>query len=224
MSTLTLYRANGVSSFIPHVLLKELMIPFISVIMQSGPNGWEAADGSLNNTSYRDIHPQGYVPALQVDGGVIITELPAIITYIASSSTNKTNLLGNDIIERAKVAEWMAWLSGTVHAQGVSMYFRPERFTDDLSQYESVRSKGKAAVLKGLRRIDQHLDGNVHPVGVNETVVDFILPMFWYWTVRIGIPNLQETFPHFGSLVKKMKKKASLREAAELGGLELYFG
>ncbi|KAJ4855619.1 hypothetical protein T069G_08987 [Trichoderma breve] len=115
MSTLALYRANGVSSFIPHVLLKELMIPFTSVIMQPGPNGWEAADGSLNNTSYRNIHPQGYVPALQVDG-VIITELPAIITYIASSSTGKANLLGNDKIERAKVAEWMAWLSGTVHA------------------------------------------------------------------------------------------------------------
>ncbi|KAK0756503.1 hypothetical protein N5P37_010976 [Trichoderma harzianum] len=223
MSALTLYRANGVSSFIPHVLLKELMIPFTPVIMQSGPNRWEAADGSLDNTNYRNIHPQGYVPALQVDG-VIITELPAIITYIASSSTGKTNLLGDDKIERAKVVEWMAWLSGTVHAQGVSMYFRPERFTDDLSQYESVRSKGKAAVLKGLRRIDQNLEGNVHPVGVNETVVDFILPMFWYSSMRIGIPNLQETFPHLSNLVKKMEKKASLREAAELEGLELYFG
>ncbi|KAL6791470.1 hypothetical protein GGI42DRAFT_346653 [Trichoderma sp. SZMC 28013] len=223
MSTLTLYRANGVSSFIPHVLLKELMIPFTSVVMQSGPYGWEAADGSLDNTSYRNIHPQGYVPALQVEG-TVITELPAILTYIASSSTGKTNLLGDGKIERAKVAEWMAWLSGTVHAQGVSMYFRPERFTDDLSQYEAVRSKGKVAVLKGLRRIDQNLDGNVHPVGVNETVIDFILPVFWYWSVRIGIPKLQETFPHISNLVKRMEKKASLREAAELEGLELYFG
>ncbi|KAL7953355.1 hypothetical protein V8C34DRAFT_318249 [Trichoderma compactum] len=209
MSILTLYRANGVSSFIPHVLLKELMIHFTSVFMQSGPYGWEVADGSLNNTSYRNIHPQGYVPALQVEGA-IITELPAILTCIASSSTGKTNLLGDGKIERATVAEWMAWLSGS-------------KFTDDLSQYEAVRSKGKMAVLKGLRKIDQNLDGNVHPVGGNETVIDFILPMFWYWSVRIGIPDLQAAFPHLSNLVKKMEKKVSLREAAELEGMELYF-
>ncbi|KAL7941432.1 hypothetical protein V8C42DRAFT_335110 [Trichoderma barbatum] len=223
MSSLTLYRANGVSSFIPHVLLKELMIPFTSVVMKSGPGGWEAVDGSLNNISYRKIHPQGYVPALQVEGA-IVTELPAIVTYIASLDTHGTNLLGDGKIDRAKVAEWMAWLSGTLHAQGVAMYFRPERFTDDPSQYESVRGKGKAAVLRGLQRIEQHLDGNKYPVGVQETVVDFILPMFWYWSVRIKIPNMQESFPHFGDLVRRMEQKPSLRGAAQLEGLDLYFG
>ncbi|UKZ82926.1 hypothetical protein TrVFT333_010726 [Trichoderma virens FT-333] len=222
MSSLTLYRANGVSSFIPHVILKELMIPFTSVVMKSGSSGWEAIDGSLNNLSYRNIHPQGYVPALQAEG-VIITELPAIITYIASLSTGEINLLGNDKLQCAKVTEWMAWLSGSLHAQGVSMYFRPERFTDDISQYDSVRLKGKVAVIKGLQRIEQSLDGSNHPVGASETAVDFILPMFWYWSVRIGIPNLQESFVNFGNLVKRMEQKASFKEAAQLEGLNLYF-
>lgn len=223
MSSVTLYRANGVSSFIPHVLLRELMIPFSSVVMKSGPSGWEAVDGSLDNVNYRKIHPLGYVPAIQVEG-IIVTELPAIITYIASLATPETNILGDGKLDRAKVAEWMAWLSGTLHAQGVAMYFRPERFTDDPCQYEPIRAKGKATVLKGLQRIEEHLAESKYPVSFHETVVDFILPMIWYWSVRMGIPNLQESFPHFGNLVKRMEQKESLREAAKLEGLDLYFG
>ncbi len=84
MANLTLYRANRSCSLVSHALLRHLSIPFTTILMKFGPEGIEAADGSLSHTDYLAIHPLGYVPALVIDGTTTITETPAILTYIAS--------------------------------------------------------------------------------------------------------------------------------------------
>lgn len=77
-STLTLFRRNGACSFIPHVILNEIGVPFETIVLDFDKNTrLAAADGSFTHEQYQQIHPSGFVPALKVDGEVI-TELPAI--------------------------------------------------------------------------------------------------------------------------------------------------
>lgn len=114
MSKLILYGADGSCALVPHMLLRELDVHFNRVRMHSGSDGLlEAADGSLSHTEYLKIHPSGYVPALSVDG-FIITEMPAILHYIASLAPER-ELLGSKLMEKLRVEEWMTWLSGTLH-------------------------------------------------------------------------------------------------------------
>ena len=122
MSSLTLYYAPGSCALVPHALLNHLSLPFTTVLVKPGPDGLAPADGSLTPAQYRaTIHHAGYVPALKLDDGEVITEMPAILSYIAllsSGTEDGSALLGKSSLEQARVSEWLAWLSGTLHGNG----------------------------------------------------------------------------------------------------------
>ena len=77
--SLTLYRADGACSRVPHILLRHLSIPSDSVLLADPAPRFAAADGSFSANEYRKIHPSGYVPALVFDGGGFFTEIPALL-------------------------------------------------------------------------------------------------------------------------------------------------
>ena len=62
---------------------------------------------------YLAINPKGRVPALVTDDG-IITETPAILTYIAQSFPD-AKLIPNDAFGFARVQEFNSYLCSTVH-------------------------------------------------------------------------------------------------------------
>lgn len=220
LPNITLYRANGACSFGPHAVLKELSIPFNDSRMTWGPDGIESADGSMSNAEYRQIHHLGYVPSLKV-GDTVITEMPAILTYIASLVPER-NFLGKNSLERAKSTEWMAYLSGSLHGMGYGMVFRPGRFTEDEAQYAAIKEQGRKVVGICYKRIDSLLQGREFAVGESETVVDFNLIIFWYWGVGNGF-HMHEEFPNYGQLVRRMESKDSVREVAKIEGRKLSF-
>ncbi|GJN85507.1 hypothetical protein PLIIFM63780_009074 [Purpureocillium lilacinum] len=221
MPQLTLYRANGACSFVPHAILEELGIDFTTVLLKRGPDGFDAADGSLTNAEYRNtIHHMGYVPALRVNNEDIVTEMPAILTLISSLAPER-GLSGDSLVQRAKVLEWLAWLSGSLHGMGFGMRFRPARFTNDENLHETVRERGKSLVDAGFSRIDKLLDGKVFPVGEKETVVDYNLVIFWYWGREIGLSL--DKFPRYAGLIKRMEAKESIKRVAAIEEKKLYF-
>lgn len=110
----------------PHSILLHYDIPFTQIPMcpssdrVSTGNRYVAADGSLSHEEYLVINPTGYVPAIVVGTGgeaTTITEMPAVLSYISSLAPH-LKLLGEGPLEQAKVAEWTAWLSGTLHSGG----------------------------------------------------------------------------------------------------------
>lgn len=166
---LTLYRATKACSLIPHILLRELNLPFSTVLMTFGPNGVESADGSLSHKDYLQINPAGFVPALRADDE-ILTENPAILTYIASLAPER-QVFGKDDWERAKVYQWLCWLSGTLHGCGYAMILRPGRFTDDSEAHAGVVQQGRKVIEECYARIELGLNG-VHIVGDGFTIAD----------------------------------------------------
>jgi glutathione S-transferase len=80
--SLTLYRADGACSRVPHILLRELGASFTEVVMgiDTTVNGLVPKDGSMTREEYlSNVHPEGMVPALQVDGAVIV-EMTGVLT------------------------------------------------------------------------------------------------------------------------------------------------
>ena len=207
-------------SLIPHSLLTDLGVPFKAVVMKMGPDGFAAADGSISHDEYLNIHPNGLVPALAVDGQVI-TEMPAVLTYISSLAPEK-NLLGDDSFQRAKAAEWMAWLSGTLHGTGFRMCFRPYRYTSDEKAYGPIRQKGRELIEKSFQTIDDRLKGKTHPLGEHDTVVDFNLLVYWYWGREIGIA-MADRYPNYTNLVRRMESMESVNGVVRSEGLKLAF-
>jgi glutathione S-transferase len=221
MPQLTLYRVDGASSLAPHVLLRDLSIPFNVVLMKDGEGGYEAADGSFSNAEYRNrVNANGYVPILQVDD-YTISEMPAILSFLATLVPDR-QLGGQSLMERIKVLEWLAWSASQVHGLGFMMLLHAERFTKDRDLSPKINERGKQIVEASFAQIEKRLSSHAHPCGEAETVVDFNLLLFWYWGKDAGIANV-ERYPGFGRLIRGLEERESVRSALSLEGFDLSF-
>lgn len=222
---LTLYRTNNTYSFVPHAVLLHFDIPFTAVPMlptsDDVPTGsrWAAADGSLTHEQYLTINPTGFVPAHVIGSGAgstVITEMPGVLTYVASQAPD-AKLLGTGPLEQAKVAEWLAWLSGTVHCLGFVAYLRMGRFVDDASIFDVVKRRGKEVIERSFARIDERMNGREFAVGEGLTVIDFNLYPFWRWASKHGFEL--GGYPNYAAHVRKIEALEGIKKALATEGL-----
>lgn len=220
MPNLTLYLSQGACSFVPHSLLLHLNIPHKTVAMKLGPEGYSAADGSFDTAEYKArIHPSGYVPALAVDDEVI-TELPALLFYIASLSDN--NLVPQDGLQRARVAEWLNLLSGTLHGYGFAMMFRPQRFVDDEALHDTIRAKGRTFAERILVRINKAFEKKDFAVGDALTVADFYLYVFARWG-KVMEMDMEANYPNYVRFAHRMEQVDGVKKAIAAEGLDFSY-
>ena len=78
-----LYFAPGACSLSPHIVLNEAGLPFEKIKVDTKT---KSMDGGGD---FKTVNPLGYVPALQLDDGTILTEGPAIVQYIADKVPDK---------------------------------------------------------------------------------------------------------------------------------------
>ena len=218
----TLYLSRGACSLGPHSVLAHAGIPYKFVVMKQSPNGnstnsrYEGADGSLSHEQFLAINPKGFVPTLVVGDGpdaVVITETPAVLTYIALLVPD-LNLLGTGIIDRAKVAEWLAWGSNTIQNNGFAAFWRPGRFADDSDEatMQNIKRRGREVIVKAFATIEEKLEGKEFAVGDALTVVDFLLLVYWWWWSDEE-PDRKTKFPNFARLMEKVRELDGVKKA-----------
>jgi glutathione S-transferase len=104
---LTLYLAPGASSMAPHIALNEVGAEF-----ELQPISFHRKE---NRTSeYLAINPEGTVPTLLIDGRPL-TEVAAILFYLARRFPDSNLLPRDDIEAEARVVSWMSFIASTVH-------------------------------------------------------------------------------------------------------------
>ncbi|KAF0331863.1 glutathione S-transferase GST-6.0 [Colletotrichum asianum] len=206
---ITLYRTNGACSLVPHSILTHFVVPFVAVEMEPTPDGtdgiggrYRAADGSLTHEEYRRINPTGYVPCLVVDE-TVITEMPAMLTYIASLVPDQ-NLFGRTAVQRAKAYEWVCWLSGTLHSLGYAGILRPERFVHGEEAKVEVVARAQEVIDECYARIDERLAGREVAVGEGLTVVDFNLYIFYRWGCKAGT-EMGRLYPNYERIARMVE-------------------
>ncbi|KAH7148350.1 glutathione S-transferase [Dactylonectria macrodidyma] len=220
MPNLILYRVNGSCAFVAHAILLHFGIPFSTVEMKFGPDGVESVDGTISHAEYLRVHHKGYVPALDVDGEVI-TELPAILNYLSSVAPER-RLFSDDGLGRARVSEWLNWLSGSLHALGFGMVLRPARFSDDPAVLDLIQAKGKAFVRECFARIDGKAKDTHFLVGDDLTAADFYVYIFSRWAEAAGI-DLKAEYANYYRFVRQMESVEGVKKAIEAEGLDFKY-
>jgi glutathione S-transferase len=134
---LKLFYKAGACSLASHIALQESGLPFEI----------EAVDLKTKITAsgadFMKINAKGYIPALQLDSGEVLTEGPAIMQYIADQVPAKHLAPLADAMARYRLQSWLAFISTELHKSFVPLF------------YPSSSSDWKAAARANLdRRLD----------------------------------------------------------------------
>ena len=104
---LTLYLAPGSSSMAPHIALHEIGAPFATRPISF-------AKKENRTPAYLAINPEGKVPLLLIDGRPL-TEVAAILFYLARRFPQAGLLPEGDTEAEAQAVSWMSFIAATVH-------------------------------------------------------------------------------------------------------------
>ena len=168
-----LYYATGACSLSPHIVLNELGLPYELVRVELSTH--LTADGR----DYTAINPKGYVPALQLDDGQLLTEGPAIVQYLADQKPSAGLLPPAGTLERARVQEWLTFIGTELH-RNFTPLFNPKASAD-----------WKAAALANIERrfgfVEKALAGRDYLTGGSFCVADAYLFTVVNWTNFVKI-------------------------------------
>ena len=168
-----LYYAPGACSLSPHIALLEAGIPFTTEKVDL------RAKKTESGADYNAINPRGYVPALELDNGQVLTEGPAIVQYIAAQAPDKQLVPAPHSIEHYQLLERLNFISTEIH-KGFSPLFNPASTPD-------AKEAARAQIDKRFGHAAQLLEGHDYLVGNRYSVADGYLFVMLSWSDKVGI-------------------------------------
>lgn len=158
---------------------------------------------------FNQVNPKGYVPALVLDNGELLTENVAVLAYIASLDPSAGLGPAPGATSYYRLLEWLAYVSSEVH-KNFSPLFRPD-------QHGSVHATFKENLAKRLDYIERHLSNAPFLMGENFTVVDAYLYVVLSWRDRVGVDI--SAFPRLIAFYERVRARPSVAEAYRIQGL-----
>ncbi|MFG1186263.1 glutathione transferase GstA [Xanthobacter aminoxidans] len=113
-----LYFAPDTCSLSPHIVLQELGLPYELVRVNSRTKRTSAGEDFLA------INPKGYVAALELDTGEVLTEGPAIVQYLADLKQEAGLAPAAGTLARVRLQEWLNFITSEVHAGSSPLFNR----------------------------------------------------------------------------------------------------
>lgn len=167
-----LYYKAGACSLSPHIVLIEVGLPYTleSVDLKS----------KLTETGadFNTINPKGYVPVLQLDGGEVLAEGPAIVQYLADLAPAARLAPANGTLERVRLQEWLNFISTEIH-KTYGPLFNP------MSPVEA-KDWAKATLGSRFDYVAQCLEGHDYLMG-GFSVADAYLFTVMNWGRHVGV-------------------------------------
>jgi glutathione S-transferase len=175
-----LYIIPGACSLAVNIALREAGIRFelARLDLETG----RADDG----TDFRSINPKGYVPALRLNDGRVLTENVAVLLYVADQNPEAKLAPPAGSYDRYRLLEWLCFINSELH-KGFSPLYSPTA-TDDLRAYARNHVAKRLDYLHAMVR-DTYL------MGGQFTVADAYLFTVLSWGKEVGLP--METWPRF---------------------------
>ena len=152
------------------------------------------------------------MPALVRDDGSVLTEVPAIASWIAMTYP-AAQLLAQDIDSRVRTFEAMEYIAGTIHMNGAARAWRPGSFSDNEASHDAIRARGKAMVMRGLDVMAQTLAGKDWLTGAY-SIADPFLFFIEYWAKeKVGYVMPSAVEAHYLRMLERPAvQRALLRE------------
>jgi glutathione S-transferase len=201
--TMKLYYSPGACSHAPHILLREAGLDFSLEKVDLAAKKTEAG------ADYKAINPHGYVPALRLKDGTILTEGPAIDQYIADLVPAKKLAPAAGTPERYKLQSWLNFISTELHKQFSPLFNK--------AVPDEYKAMAKEKILSRFDTINEHLSRSKYLLGESFTAPDAYLYTVLNWAKYFAIDLA--TWPAIKSFMERVAARPSAQEAAKAEGL-----
>ncbi len=198
-----LYYSPGACSLSPHIVLAEAGLAYsIEKVDLKAKKTETGAD-------FFAVNAAGYVPALVLDNGEVLTEGPAIVQYLADQVPEKKLAPSPGSFERVRLQEKLNFISTEIH-KSFSPLFNP-------AAPEEWKTVARGLIGRRLDVVEQALAGRDYLLG-DFTVADAYLFTVLGWGRMVGV-DVNEGRPLLAAYLKRVGSRPAVQQAMREEGL-----
>jgi glutathione S-transferase len=198
-----LYYYPGACSLAPHIVAREAGIPL----------SLERVDLANRTTetgaNFATVNPKGYVPALGLQDGSVLTEASAIVQYLADQQPGSALAPAHGTMERYRLLEWLGFISTEIH-KGFGPLWNP-------ATPEAVKAATKERLAVRFAYLDEALAKQPYVLGETFTIADAYLFTVVNWTNFHAVDI--SPFPNLKAFQARIASRPSVQQALEAEGL-----
>jgi len=169
-----------------------------------------ATKRTAGGEDFRAVNPNGYVPALEIEAGFVLTEGPAIMQLIADKAPGAQLAPANGTPARYQLQSWLNFITAEIH-KGFSPLFKP-----------AMPDEAKALFVEGLGQrfdhVERHLAQHDFLVGERFTVADAYLFVTTNWAGYLGIKL--DRWPSLVAFRARVASRPAVQAAMAAEGLK----
>lgn len=192
-----LYYSPGACSLASHILIVEggLDLTLEKVDLKT--------HRTESGADFMAINPKGYVPALELDDGSLLTENTAILPFLG----DKAGLMPPEGIARYRALEWIGYITSEVHKSFAPLFHGAP---------EEEKAEAREEILRRLKFIEDKLSGE-WLMGTRFMAPDAYLFVILRWarTMHLDLSSM----PRLTALKTRMEARPAVQKALKEEGL-----
>ncbi len=200
-----LFYSPGACSMAAHILLEETGKAYACVSVDIR----DAAHRTSSGEDFLALNPKGYVPALVLDSGDVLTENSALLPWIAAQDPQRRLMPAEGTLDNYRVHEWLGFIGTEIH-KSCSPLFRPD------APPEVVKSS-HAALKRRLGYVNEALAARPYLIGEAFTPADAYLFVVLSWFAHLAFDLAP--YPHLQAFQARVGARPSVQKVLRAEGL-----
>lgn len=199
-----LYYAPGACSLAPHIVAREAGLQIALEKVDLSKHLTETGE------NFRTINPKGYVPAIGLKDGSVLTEAAAIIQYLADQQPSAGLAPANGTTERYRLIEWLTFISSEIH-KGFGPLWNP-------ATPDAVKAATKERLATRFAYLNETLAKQPFLMGETFTIADAYLFTVVNWTNFHTIDI--SSYKNLSAFMTRIASRPKVQEALVAEGLK----
>jgi glutathione S-transferase len=198
-----LYYSPGACSMAPHIVAREagyqLDLEKVDIPSKKTAGGED----------FWHINPKGYVPALKLDNGQVLTEVGVIIQYMADQKPESGLVPKAGTMERYHLMEAVNFAATEIHKQ-IGALFNP-KMTPEMKEVQL------GVIERRFNALEKALEGKQYVMGEKFSVADAYLFTVLNWT---GMHKIDlGKWPNIKGFMARVAARPKVQETLKAEGL-----
>ena len=198
-----LFLKPGSCSLASHIVLEEIGRPYETEAVDL------AKKVTASGADFWAINPKGYVPALLLDDGDLLTEGPAILQYLADQAPELNLAPANGSKARYQLQSWLTFIGTEIH-KNFSPFFNPAATPE-------MKDVARGNLERRLAYVNDQLGGHDFLLDNTYSVADAYLFTVLGWAKYIKLDL--SAWPNLTGFQARMASRPAVQRAMKAEGL-----